>query len=148
MNTKALAKLAELQARKGSLKSSLAGVEDEIKKLQEQLIPELMEEGCRRITVSIGCDENGAEKYRTVYLARTVRATHNGDPLALADAMMKAGLVEYVKPSVNLQQLSAYVREFDQDKNKSPDEIVNMLPKELHDAIKVSEIYDLKSTAA
>jgi len=148
MNTKAMARLAELQARKGSLKNSLSGGEDEIRKLQEQLIPEMMEEGLKRMTVQVGETDEGAPVYRTVYLARTVRASHNGDSEALAGAMLKAGLVEYVKPTVNLSQLSAYVREFDPDKLSSPEDIIKRLPEELRPVVKVTEVWDLKSTAA
>jgi hypothetical protein len=148
MNMKSLSRLAELQARKASLKGALTGVEDEIKKLQEQLLPELQEEGVQKITVKVGESEDGLPVHRTVYISRTVWAGHNGDALALADAMIKAGLNEYVKPSVNSMQLSAYVREFDPQKNKSPEEIIAQLPQELRDVIKVSEVFELKSTAA
>ena len=148
MNTQALARLAVLQERKKSLKGSLSSLNDEITKLQEDLIPQLQEEGVKRMTVQTGLDESGNPVHRTVYMARTLWASHQGDALALASAMTSAGLVEYVKPTVNLKQLSAYVREFDPDKNLSPDEIIAKLPQELKDVIKVSEVYELKSTAA
>ena len=150
MNIDKWTRLAVLQERKQSLKVAEDTIKEEIAKLQEELLTEAMEEGVKRVTVTVGEDGEGRPVHRTVHMRRQIWA--GPDPEVgmdgLAQAMLDAGLDEYVKPTVNRNSLSAYVREFDLDKNAAPEELVNKLPEPLRKAIKVSEVYELRSTKA
>lgn len=150
MNIDKWTRLAVLQERKQSLKAAESSIKDEIAKLQEELLTEAMEEGVKRVTVTVGEDADGRPVHRTVHMRRQIWA--GPDPEAgmdgLAQAMLDAGLDEYVKPTVNRNSLSAYVREFDLDKSAAPEELVSKLPEPLRKAIKISEVYELRSTKA
>ena len=150
MNIDKWTRLAVLQERKQSLKAAEDTIKDEIAKLQEELLTEAMEEGVKRVTVKVGEDGEGRPVRRTVYMHRQIWA--GPDPEVgmegLTQAMLDAGLSEYVKANVNRNSLSAYVREFDLDKNAAPEELVSKLPEPLRKAIKVSEVYELRSTKA
>lgn len=135
-----LAEYARLDARKQELKSELEHVQRELTELEASLLPEMAESGIQNMKVS---DGNGG--HRTVYMNRQIWAGHNGDKQALCQALKEAGLEEYVQPTFNAQQLSAWVREFDPDKNLTEDEILKQVPSNVAQYLKVSERFALKT---
>lgn len=148
MDTRNFAKLASLQHRKAQLEAELKRLNEEISGLEGVLLEDVFEEGIDKMTVTAGEDENGFPIKRTVYLERKVWAGHNGDAEELNEALKQAGLNEYVQEKVNANSLSAFVREYDPEKNLKPDDIRAKLPEPLRDVIKISEQFKLKSRRA
>lgn len=135
-----LVEYARLDARKQELKSELEYVQRELTELEASILPEMAESGIQNMKVS---DNNGG--HRTVYMNRQIWAGHNGNKQALCQALKEAGLEEYVQPTFNAQQLSAWVREFDPDKNLTEDEILKQIPSNVAHHLKVSERFALKT---
>ena len=139
--TRSLAEYAKLDARKKELKSELEMITRELTELEAELLPEMAESGIQNLKVS---DGNGG--FRTVYIKRQVWAGHNGDKQALCQALKEAGLDEYVQPNFNSNQLSAWVREFDPDRNLTENEILERIPKPIAEHLKVTEKFNLTTT--
>ena len=139
MDTKIAKRFAELDQEERDLKSRLDFVKQEKQELEAQLLEGMEEDGISKLTVNT----DGGQ--RTVYMHRQLCAGHNGDNHALSDALKNAGLDRMVAEQFNTQSLSAWVREFDDDGGKSPDEIINELPWDVQQYIKVSEKYSVRS---
>lgn len=148
MDTKLFERFAVLDAQKQELETRIKVIKDEIKEIEDVIIEQSMEEGIEKMTVVVGHTEDGLPVKRTVYRQRQLWAGHNGDADALNQALKEAGLDEYVNEKVNMNQLSAYVRNFDPDRNKAPEAIIAELPEPLKAVIKVSEVLKIKSTNA
>ena len=146
MDTKIYERFAVLDARRKDYENRIKVIKDEMAELEKQLIEASMEEGIDKITVVVGQTEDGLPVKRTVYRSRIIRAGHQGDMDALNQALKDAGLDTYVQEKVNMNSLSAFVREFDPDKNKSPEEIIASLPEPLKPVVKVSECINMRTT--
>jgi hypothetical protein len=148
MDTKLFEKFAVLDAQKSSLETRIKAIKDEMKQIEEAIIEQSLEEGIEKMTVIVGHTDDGLPVKRTVYRQRQLWAGHNGDPDALNEALKEAGLHEYLQEKVNTNSLSAYVRGFDPDRNKSPEQIMAELPYPLKQVLKVSEVLKIKSITA
>ena len=147
METKVYERFAVLDDERKNLESRIKTIREEMVELEKQLVEASMEEGIDKVTVVVGRTEDGLPVKRTVYRSRIIRAGHQGDMDALNQALKDAGLDTYVQEKVNMNSLSAYVREFDPDKNKSPEEIIASLPEPLKTVIKVSECINMKTVS-
>lgn len=144
------------------LAARFAGIENEIKRLESEV--EELKTKKKEIEIELldkfidSGTQNTKVNGRIIYVKREVWAGHNGDVEAFCDSMEKAGLGGMVKRSVNSQTFSAYVRELENnelsrfpDKKKdgakglSEEEIKKLLPKELHEVVKVTEVIKLAS---
>ncbi len=150
MDTKLFERFAVLSARKKALETQIEVIKDELKELETALLEQSMEGNIQNMTVIVGYTEDGLPVKRTVYRERTVRAGRGDEieALQLNQALKEAGLHEYVKENVNLNQLSAYVRGFDPDKNRTPEEILAEMPDPLKKVIQIRVDYKMKSTNA
>ena len=132
---------AEQVAQYIGLKREIKRQETQLKKLkkvaaqiEEELIPTFKADQCQRLTLSGW----------TAYLDRKVYASAGGDMDGLVNALQSAGEFDLVKETVNGNTLSGWVREFDPDRLLSADEIVEKLPKQVRDAITVSEKFTVR----
>lgn len=142
MDTKELSRIAEIDVAIKNLKMEIDQLKLERDQMEDRLIEEMAECGLEKLTIST---EKGP---RTVYVHRQVWAGHTGDKEGLCDALIEAGLGEYVKPTFNTNQLSAYIREFDPDGTLTETEIIKKLPERIQPFLKVSERFQLKSRNA
>lgn len=96
-----------LTKRIEQLKLELAPLEDQLKALQPKLIEEFERTGDQRRTVD----------GKTAYLHRQlwVYAADGIDKDAVAEALKKAGLGDYVKETFNVQSISAFARELEKE---------------------------------
>lgn len=147
MDTKQASRLAALQQRKSYLDNELKRVNGEIRELEEVLLEQAFEDGVDKLTVTIGHDDNGVPIKRTVYLERKVWASPE-DQGQLNEGLRQAGLEDYIKETVNTNAISAYVREYDPERNLSPEDIRAKLPEPIRNALKISEVFKLKSRRA
>ena len=118
-----------------SLKLKIKRLESEVKEvktlLKEEeiaLLAEWSESGISRTTID----------GKTLYITRRLWA--GGDTDELVTVLRNAGLHDLVKPGVNRNTLTAYVKEVtDATRTMSPEEIHAKLPSELQEAIEVTE---------
>ena len=100
---------------------------DELRRLEDQILETFAHDGIQNMKTAAG---------QTVYLNREVFARLVGDTKKAHTALRRAGLGDFIKPTVNAQTLRAYVRE----KEESEEE----LPKGLQPYIDVTEVYRLR----
>lgn len=122
-------RVVALDNRKAELESELDEVKAERARLQEQLIDQMAEKGLQ----SLNADG------RTVYIRREIWASAQ-DVSELSEFPATAA---FVKPSVNGQTLSAYVRELPRDDEDNP-----IVPEEIKDAVRVSVVHKIGSRKA
>jgi len=136
-----LAEIVKLSKRLEKEEAKVRKTKEEIKALEEQLIPIFTKLGMQRARVS----------GRTVWLDRKVRASAGGDMEALCNTFHMSKdetLRAMVKETVNGNTLGAWVREFDPDNVLSPEQITKKLPKEVRDVINVTETINLRIRAS
>lgn len=121
-----LVAFVELDKRKRELKTQLARVKDELSSLEAPLLRHFENAGMQRTTV------NGT----TVYIMRAVRSSAK-DIEALRDYEATAFMV---KETVHAGTLSSWVNEQPNDDQGMP-----TIPPELKDAIKVNEMFSLRT---
>ena len=109
------------------MEADLKRRKDELRRLEDQILETFARDGIQNMKTATG---------QTVYLNREVFARLVGDTKKAYRAMRRAGLWDFIKPTVNAQTLRAYVRE----KEESGEEI----PKGLQPYIDVTEIYRLR----
>lgn len=138
MDSKELAYFADLDSQIQGHKDQIKALEAEKGRLEARLIEEMALEGIQNMKV------NG----RTIYIQRQTWAGHFGDKDGLCQALIKAGMQEYVSETFNTNQLSAFVREFDPENTLTEEEIIQKLPIELQDKIKVTHRFNLRTRKA
>lgn len=110
-----------LRARKAELEEELSNVDTELRAAESTLLDAMAASGQSRVHV------DGV----TYSLRREVRArAKNGDTEYLASVLDELGLGAMVKPTVNAQTMSAYVREQigeDRDPETLPEALRNAL---------------------
>lgn len=109
------------------LESQIKRHKDELTKEEERLLADFAKDGIQNMKTAAG---------QTVYLNREVFARLVGDTKKAYRAMRRAGLWDFIKPTVSAQTLKAYVREME----KSGEEI----PKGLLPYIDITEVYRLR----
>ncbi len=146
MDTKMYERFANLDAMRKHHEAKIKEIREEMVELEKQLIEASLEENIDKVTVIVGHTEDGLPVKRTVYRQRKLWAGHQGDPEALNIALKESGLHEYVTEKANTNSLSAYIRGFDPDRIKSPEDIIAELPAPLQPVIKVTEAMKMIST--
>lgn len=122
-------RVVHLDNRKAELEAELEEVKRERGQLQELLIDQMAEQGLQ----SLKADG------RTIYVRREIWASAQ-DIKALEEFPATAG---FVKPSVNGNTLSAYVRELPRDEWDTP-----LVPDQIKDAVRVSIVNKIGSRKA
>ena len=127
MNTENLRRYVHLKDQISKVDTDLSELKKQAGELEQELLDELSDDGINKITVD----------GRTVYMRRELwaRKEQGVEGYEVAQAVMKAGLDEYVQPKVNMQSLSAFVR--DLDRAEEP------LPYELEGVVRVDEVFRL-----
>ncbi len=148
MDMSSYVRYAVLNDEEAALKLRLKEIAQEKKLLGEALLDEMADNGMAKMTLKVGVDEDGLPVRKTLYIQRQLWAGHQGDKQALMESLKLAGYEDLVAETVNTNTLSALVRELDPDNNRSPEDIINMLPPELHSTIKVTEKIELRSRKA
>ena len=106
----------------------------QIAELEAKLMTSFMDRGVDRVSMD----------GHTVYLDRKVWAgAENGDTAGTCAALEAEGLGDFVRPSVNVQQLSSWVRELERTAGRQ-DDLKALLPEALRPAIKVTEKFALR----
>lgn len=119
MDTSIPARIVEIDERRAAIRAEEERLKEERLKLEERLTEQMGEEGIQSLSI------NG----RTVYLRSEIWAAAT-DVSALEAYPETAQLV---KPTVNGQTLSAWVRELPRDDNDHP-----ILPPAVAEAVRVS----------
>lgn len=106
----------------------------QIAELEAKLMTSFMDRGVDRVSMD----------GHTVYLDRKVWAgAENGDTAGTCEALRAFGMVDFVKPTFNVQQLSSWVREREREMGPQ-DDLKSLLPDALRPFIKVTEKYALR----
>lgn len=130
-------RFAELDQQKADLKSMIKELDVELTILDERIQNDMTQSGITQHRVEV---PRGSGKHRTVHLRRDLRAS----PTDIGALARYADTAEFVKLAVNAQTLSAFVREITElNKDGLP-----ILPEQIKDAVKVSEIYSVRSRKA
>lgn len=134
MDNRKLNRLVDLLDKQDELNAQLKAISVDINELQSYALENMQNSGQQSIQV----------KNRTLYINRQIWASipaENKD--AAIEALNHAGLDWMVKPFVNAQTLSGWVREFDPDGLKSSDEITAELPETLRNLVNIAEVFKL-----
>lgn len=126
----------QLEKERRELEARLALIEDEERPLKEQIAEAFEESGTQRERV------DGL----TVYLAyKTYARPKDGDMQRLCDALRNCGMDDLVRDNVNINSLSAVVREKLKEalENDTPDD--QILPRPVMDAMAISTTRHLQS---
>lgn len=148
MDMKRYAEYGVLSDREANLKAELKEVSERRRRLGEELIDEMADNGLAKLTVKVGTDMEGRPVNKTLYVQRLLYAGHRGDKAALIEGLKQAGFEDLVGETVNAQTLSALVREFDPENNMPVDEIIQAMPQPMHDVLKVTEKIELRARKA
>jgi hypothetical protein len=123
-----LQEFARLALRKRELEAELREVQDQMARLEAELIEEFVATGLQYARVG----------NLVVYLTQEVYASPaNGDHDRLAEALAKLGLDDLVTSRVDHARLSAWVREMRREGEE--------IPAELAELIKISEVVRLRT---
>lgn len=123
MDIEKFRRFAELKALKSNKDDEIKVVSKEIAELELELLEEFAMEGVPRVTVtSSGTDF-------TVHTKRDIRAHALQGPEGVARACVAAGLGHLVQPRVNMQTLSAYLRDLDKADEDLPPEFEGLVGK-------------------
>lgn len=86
---------------------------------------------------------------RTISTRKEIWAGHNDEQKdLLLQALKGSGLDEYVAENYNVQSLSAYVREFDPDRNLTHEQLLAKLPEGIRPYIKVTFVTKMANRKA
>lgn len=107
-----LKKFVSLTKQKKSMEEELKDIQSELDRLESLLISFFEEQGIQKISVD----------GRTVYIRRQLWMKQNEgtDKQAACNALKQAGLEDFVKENFNVQTISSYARELDQQGEKIP----------------------------
>lgn len=127
----------DLRVAAASAGAESKGLTAEADALERQLIEQYAEEGVQNIRV------DGS----TVYLERKVYAQKEKGPdgevvetSAVTEALIAAGLGDFVTPTYNVNTLSAYLRELDEQGEPLPEALVGL--------VRPAEVFKLKHRKA
>lgn len=136
MNTDQLREYVALSARKAALKAELDDIQRQLSELEPQLIEAFADEGVQNINVD----------GHTVYLSAQLWASPvDGDYERACDALIAAGLGEFVGRRFNTNTLSAWIREYVRDETGNyPDDIQTALPQAFNGAIEARKDWSLR----
>lgn len=124
--TATLREYVRLRTEADNLKTRLEVVEQHRKELEPAILEWFASSGVNRINV------DGV----TVYVRRELWASaKDGDKVQAAAALKASGMEDYVSPTFNVQQVSAYFRELDREGVEPPPELAA--------AFKVTETFKL-----
>jgi hypothetical protein len=119
-------RLVELQARKNELSGELRRVNDEMARVQEQVIDAFVEAGVQSLKTKSG---------QTVFLHTQVWANaREGDYDRACDALVVAGYEDFVERRFNTNKVSALVRELRQERGEEG------VPLPVRDALQIREV--------
>lgn len=116
MDMDKLRRLAELKRLKSSKDGELKTIKEEIEKLEPQVLDMFAEEGVDGIKVTNGV------RPTTLFPKRDVRAHALQGPEGVVEACKAAGLEEFIHPTVNMNTLSAYLRDLEKAGEDLPPE--------------------------
>ncbi len=126
----------EIIEEQSRLKQRLNELSSMREQLCKELLPQLQDAGVQSLAVA---------GHGTLYQSRTVRANVSAENRAeLAAALKGIGMGDIVLETVNLNTLSAWVREHDPDKMFSEEQIKERLPRGVRELIDVTEVIDLR----
>ena len=132
-----------LSKRKEELEGNLEGIKKRMAELKVKLSEQFINSGVQNCTVD----------GKNVYLSRQIWAKFvagdSEDETSLAVQRLKDhGLGWLVKPSVNGQTLSAWIREEEKQSDLPYDLFVEYVNKTFGGAIGLSEVFDIRAVAA
>lgn len=121
-----------LQAEEDCLEKQLKEVKGKLGTVEKELLDEFSREGVQNINI------NG----RTVYLSRKVVARPKGGRKEVIEALIAAGLADFINtdPNYNTQSLDAYIR--GQEENGQG------IPEPLQSVLEVTELFFVRSRKA
>lgn len=115
MDTNDLKTYARLRRQQEASAAEADAIKAQADELEKKLIEAFSEEGMQRATV----------EGQTIYLRRDLYAQKKPGVEAsdLEAALVKSGLDHFIKPAVNMQSLSAYLRDLDKTETELPDDL-------------------------
>lgn len=115
MDTADLKTYARLRRQQEASDAEAKAIKEQADALEAKLIEAFAEEGIQNVKVD----------GQTIYLRRDLFAQKRPGTEAsdLEGALVKAGLDHFIKASVNMQSLSAYLRDLDKTETELPDEL-------------------------
>lgn len=116
-------RFAELKRLKASKEGELKKIQEELDALEPELLDTFAEEGMGKISVTNGVRET------TLFSKRDVRAHALQGPEGVVKACEAAGLTEFVQPRVNMQTLSAYIRDLEKAGEDLPPAFEGLIAK-------------------
>ena len=140
-----LARFSELAREERELEKKLKKVEAEMAALEEPLKDQFSDLGMSNarvggLTIYLHTQLwAGAAKREIVNADGTVSVV--GDAETTCEALIEAGLAEFVKPNFNVNTLSAWVRELPEDQATG----LPILPPELEGKISITKKYSLRT---
>lgn len=135
MNIDNLKEFISLRGAKSELEAELKLIKKKISALESKLLDDFDNDGVHSMKI-----ENTAGRNVTVYINRQLWASPEDGYEKACSALRAAGLDEYVHERFNVNSLSSYVRELDEE--EAP------LPEEFEGAISVTEKYSLRTRNA
>ena len=143
MNTARIKKYVELNRRKNELRDDLAATQSEIDALMPEILEDFGDSGISNVNI---------DGY-TVYLTAQLWASpQGGDYERACDALIEAGLGEFVGRRFNTQTVSSWVREHirgeDGDYPESPEDALAATQPALAGALSVAKKWDVRCVAA
>lgn len=119
---------------------------DKIKERMSELEPLIMER-----FENAGMQSMKSTQGTVIYVRRDLWAgAKEGAEVLLLESLKAVGLGDMVKEKVNTQTLSAYVREqekeqFGSNVSAKPDDIIQVLPEGLREAVNITEKFSLRT---
>lgn len=132
--TTTLDQFVDLKARKADLERELRAVKEDLAPLEAALLEEFAAEGV--------AGKRHASSGKLVSISRKVWArAAGGDKDAAADALVDAGLGDYVQRGFNTNSLSAYFREQLREKTEQGEHVAleDLLPEPLRGRVELTE---------
>lgn len=140
MNTERLRTWVALSERKARLKVELDNVQARLKEMEPELINAFADEGIQNVNLD----------GHTVYLQAQIWASPvDGDYERACDALVAAGLGEFVGRRFNTNTLSSWVREHVRDEGGNyPDDLEQHLPVAFLGSIKAEKVWSVRTRKA
>lgn len=131
----------ELDRRKKQADDDLEAIKEEMAQLEPQIMERFENAGMQSMKSKSGV---------VLYIRRQLFAgAAEGATVLLTESLKSAGLGDLVKEAVNAQRLSSWVTEFEAEHFNGtkvrPDDLVQAMPPELRDSLKVIEKYSLRT---
>ena len=131
----------ELDAKKKQADDDLEAIKEQMAELEPQIMERFENAGMQSMKSKQGV---------VLYIRRQLFAgAVEGATVLLTESLKSAGLGDLVKEAVNSQRLSSWVTEFEAEhfngSKVRPEELIEAMPAELKESLKVTEKFSLRT---